>query len=86
MVFRHIPYLLVVVEDITPVVFHELHVAITFDLTSLEAMEHSELRLEDSIDCDDIFSCDRYSLDDSNLLASEEFFVKHLKFKTYFLQ
>ena len=86
MVFRHIPYLLVVVKDITPVVFHEFHIAVTFDLTSLETVEHSKLWLEDCIDCYDIFSCNRYSLNDSNLFASKEFLIKHLQFKTYLLQ
>ena len=36
--------------------------------------------------CDDIFSCNRYSFNDSNLFASKQFLIKHFKFETYFLQ
>ena len=82
-VLGHIPYLLVVVEDVAPVVFHILQVTETSNLTCFEGVEHSQLRFEDSVHRDDILSRHTDSLDDLHLFRSEKLAVYQLKIQPH---
>ena len=85
-ILRHVPYLLVVVKDIAPIVFHILQVAEATNLSCLKSVEHPELRLENSVYCDNIFPRDTNPLDNLHLLRAKQLPINQFKVKAFLLK
>ena len=79
-ILHGVEHLLVLVEDIAPVVFHLLASGEALDAAAFELVEESDLRFEGGVEQDDVASGDGYLFDDGPCFLAENVVVDEVHF------